>query len=738
MKRTKFKFERKQQCPCGRSIDFQPICGSTQGGKCWSQKCGQQFFAPEPGYDATFANKPNSILRTQETSRPSSAKRQDTDEQLQFLRQHIYYQDVAPPTTDDVVISVPYMKSVVFQKSDGKVVYLYNFHNGDWIKGLNGKPTVPYKLRETLTAISEGRIVLIVEGEKDVETAIRHGFAATTNMLGAGKWNDDHSTMLTGIRAVIIPDNDDAGREHAQKVAASLIQTKACLQPIILDLISIMPDLPVKGDLSDYLELGGSIDKLNEMIYQLQNTTQCEVAQESSEQDSSDNDIAAPIPLPAIDYSSLPSFIAEMIDATQGESHKVALLASILAVCSAMMPTVHFTYGGKDYYPMLYVFVVGQAASGKSCINPSLKLIQDILQSLDKEHDLEQKDFASQLHSYEQSLNSQTPEQSINIFKEKPEEPIDKRMLIHADSTAPVVITRICDAASSLIFDTEADSLRTALGEFGDISSALRKCWEHEPIGKERKTSKRTHSTDPKLAMVIAGTYKQAKPLVKHVENGLLSRIAFVEILPSNVFQDKFAEEHNIPKVIAEQTAPDLLQLWEQMKNRSVKVIFTQAQRQRFNEYYYQRYSDEFEGISKDITTRSAIITLRMATILSVLNYWQEHACMPSELQCNDLMFETAMKLAEYCRHVTDYMRDVISPFNKTETPQRRLKPGQLWFQQLPQEFTTSEAMKLGEKLEIPPSTVYRWLKDTSRFTVVAAKRYRKYHKTIISQNMPP
>lgn len=117
---------------------------------------------------------------------------------------------------------------------------------------------VPYRLPELQRALSDpAQIVFIVEGEKDVETCLKHGLVATCNAMGAGKWRDEHSMYFRGARAsvVIIPDNDVAGAAHAQAVAESLSRYGVDA-PVL--------SLPVaeKGDVSDWFEAGGTADQL--------------------------------------------------------------------------------------------------------------------------------------------------------------------------------------------------------------------------------------------------------------------------------------------------------------------------------------------------------------------------------------------------------------------------------------------------------------------------------------------
>jgi hypothetical protein len=48
------------------------------------------------------------------------------------------------------------------------------------------------------------------------------GLTATTNVGGAGKWKREYSEAPRGRHVVILPDNDEPGRAHAQDVASNL------------------------------------------------------------------------------------------------------------------------------------------------------------------------------------------------------------------------------------------------------------------------------------------------------------------------------------------------------------------------------------------------------------------------------------------------------------------------------------------------------------------------------------
>lgn len=102
--------------------------------------------------------------------------------------------------------------------------------------------------------------VFIVEGEKDANNLIdKLGCRATSSTGGAGKFDQDNSA-LKGRVVVILPDNDDPGRNHAADVARKL---KGIAQRILkLDL----PDLKEHGDASDWIAAGGTKDQLLRMV----------------------------------------------------------------------------------------------------------------------------------------------------------------------------------------------------------------------------------------------------------------------------------------------------------------------------------------------------------------------------------------------------------------------------------------------------------------------------------------
>jgi hypothetical protein len=122
--------------------------------------------------------------------------------------------------------------------------------DGRWLWSLEGVRRVPYRLPELIEAIANKHPVVIVEGEKDVDALRTIGIPATCNPSGAGKWRDEYSAHFKDADVIVIPDNDDPGRKHAECIATSLCKVASRLR--ILEL----PGLPPAGDVSDWLGAG--------------------------------------------------------------------------------------------------------------------------------------------------------------------------------------------------------------------------------------------------------------------------------------------------------------------------------------------------------------------------------------------------------------------------------------------------------------------------------------------------
>lgn len=126
----------------------------------------------------------------------------------------------------------------------------------DGTRNLEGVRRVLYRLPELLA--SPDALVWLCEGEKDADRLTSMGMVATTNPEGGGKWDAEYTRELMGRTVVILQDNDETGAKHVRLVSAALhdVATAGVL---------LLPGLPEKGDVSDWLDNGGSVEALQDL-----------------------------------------------------------------------------------------------------------------------------------------------------------------------------------------------------------------------------------------------------------------------------------------------------------------------------------------------------------------------------------------------------------------------------------------------------------------------------------------
>jgi len=137
-----------------------------------------------------------------------------------------------------------------------------------WVKGLENTPRYLYNLEKVRKAIEKNELILFVEGEKSCKILERLGFCSTTTPFGVNGINEKnieiYKNQIEGANIVLIPDNDRVGYEYMEKIAEAFLGVVKSMK--VVKLADDVKNLPVSGDIEDWLALGGSKDKLIELI----------------------------------------------------------------------------------------------------------------------------------------------------------------------------------------------------------------------------------------------------------------------------------------------------------------------------------------------------------------------------------------------------------------------------------------------------------------------------------------
>jgi len=128
---------------------------------------------------------------------------------------------------------------------------------GGWLYNLQGVEALPYNLVGMMQ--NPDAPVFIVEGEKCAERLNQLGLVATTNHGGSKNWKPELNQYFKGRNVIVLPDNDAAGKAHADVVISQLYGTANAIKRV---------DLPGddKDDVVDWLFKGGDVKQLHELV----------------------------------------------------------------------------------------------------------------------------------------------------------------------------------------------------------------------------------------------------------------------------------------------------------------------------------------------------------------------------------------------------------------------------------------------------------------------------------------
>jgi hypothetical protein len=140
-------------------------------------------------------------------------------------------------------------KTFRFRRPNGK---------GGWVGDLDGVAQIPYRLPDLRNALMRGATVFVPEGEAKADDLWKWGMPATH--IAAGTVG--YAQLFHDADVILMPDNDDAGYAHIDTIGAALSGTAKRIRVLRL------PDLPDRGDVLDWIEAGGTVERLQELAEQ--------------------------------------------------------------------------------------------------------------------------------------------------------------------------------------------------------------------------------------------------------------------------------------------------------------------------------------------------------------------------------------------------------------------------------------------------------------------------------------
>lgn len=167
------------------------------------------------------------------------------------------------------VAGARFVRAYTYRRADGESLFQVDRYEpktfrprlpGADVYGLpEGFKRVLYRLPEVVAAVQAGEPIYFVEGEKDAENLAALGVCATTSG-SASSWKRELAEPLRDAEVIILPDNDDAGRKYASLVRNSLEGIAKSARLLAL------PNLKEHEDVSDWINRGGTLEKLQALV----------------------------------------------------------------------------------------------------------------------------------------------------------------------------------------------------------------------------------------------------------------------------------------------------------------------------------------------------------------------------------------------------------------------------------------------------------------------------------------
>ncbi|MGV0969120.1 DUF3987 domain-containing protein [Empedobacter sp.] len=420
--------------------------------------------------------------------------------------------------------------------------------------------------------------------------------------------------------------------------------------------------------------------------------SQGELEDSQSEVETTTEDITFEIPedgkFPQEVFDLSPDVLKPLLETFTGREKDIVLLSSLTHL-SAIFPKVFGYYRDELFFPNLYLFVIGQAATGKSKLSIGEKIIQKV-----KEEILTRN---SNFFIPANNSSSKLQESLSNSFSD-----------------------------GSYIHDNEADTLSFVLKrEWGNYSEILRKAFQHERISISRKSYPEIICDTPRLTVAISGTGEQLKPLIQSRENGLFSRIMFYTYSERSKWNDgsyvgnRRQEIHNLNDYI--------FKVYEVVNSLEREFYLNEEQLSDFNNFfegYFNAVQDIDENLV-DIVLRQAIMMFRLMMIYTVLEKIEEFSDEMDRFECSDRAIDFIKVILPY---LLKNSLDTASLYDKSID----LKASESEILQLlPQNFRRGEAVKIVvEKLSVCAKTVDNTLKNllVKRLLKKSGKVYSKHN----------
>ena len=405
---------------------------------------------------------------------------------------------------------------------------------------------------------------------------------------------------------------------------------------------------------------------------------------------------------------NIPDFLKKGMNLYKSKSEKNIYLHSALVSYGALMIYVKGKYADRIQYPMIYLAVVGSAASNKSIINVSNAILHDINEVFLKQSEYLQKKYLVEHNKWKKLIKS-------DPVLEEPHRPPYCTVCIASDITKSKFIVQLSDNryVPSIIISDEIDTLNTAMkSEHGNgLSSVLRTAYHHDTISQQLKSDNQHFRIEsPKLGMILGGTKNQMINFIGGISNGLFSRFTMIEIDDGpkwkNIAPCRNCDDKN---AVLGELSQIAVKIFDYLATNNFEMLLAENQWRILNEFGSNnlgKYSNLHNENLGSVVKRHSLMAFRFAMILTGLKYWTNKS-KEFKVVCTDEDFFIAFLLMRRSfSHSVSFFKKFNDGFKTNEA-----KKYEAFLNELPQFFSRGQAIEAGKKMKMSNRSIDRMLK---------------------------
>ncbi|WP_294553660.1 DUF3987 domain-containing protein [uncultured Bacteroides sp.] len=413
-------------------------------------------------------------------------------------------------------------------------------------------------------------------------------------------------------------------------------------------------------------------------------------------------------------YDNLPEILnACLLEEGSDREQDISFL-SVLTALSAALPQTFGIYNHKRYSTHLYSVVFSPAGSGKGIAQTGRYLLEEIQERILSTSEFLQKKYDTQHSNWQRECSQR--KKSGETCSEEPQRPPFKMLFIPATTSYTRMQIQMQDNGpqGSIIFDTEAQTLTTANHlDCGNFDDMLRKAFEHENIDSSYKANgiRPIYIRHPKLALFLTGTLGQVDILLSNYEGGLPSRILTYTFRETPHWKDMGDDSISLEDSF-KPIAHHVSELYAFCLEHPVVFHLSRPQWNHLNEIFSRMLSEVATEGNDDlqaVVKRYAFLVMRISMIQTRIRQFE--SCDPSlDIYCTDEDFERSLRIVLCCyEHSRLLLSSMPSPSIR---PLKNPDTIRNFVNELPENFSTDEAIRLGEKYDFSHRKVTRLLKS--------------------------